>query len=112
MPNIRPINKEKYKISKNRFLELYHHCLQYTEWKQKLLGELPEEKKDFYLKMSANIEKSVEETDAGIYSWLLEGVTNEGVTYEKLKASGMPCNRSAYYKARREFYKILSKNQK
>lgn len=34
--NVRPINEKKYDISKHRFLELYHFCMQYSEWKDEL----------------------------------------------------------------------------
>ena len=36
MGNVRPLNKSKYGISKNRFWELYYWCLQYGEWKDEL----------------------------------------------------------------------------
>lgn len=32
----RPINKDKYGISKHRYLEVIHHCLQYPEWREEL----------------------------------------------------------------------------
>lgn len=36
MPDARPINEKKYNISKHRFLELKHHCMQYQEWRREL----------------------------------------------------------------------------
>ena len=36
MPDTRPINEKKYNISKHRFLELKHHCMQYQEWRREL----------------------------------------------------------------------------
>ena len=36
MPNVRPINEKKYGISKHKFLQAYHFCLQYNEWKEEL----------------------------------------------------------------------------
>ncbi|MXP77257.1 hypothetical protein GN277_18300 [Lachnospiraceae bacterium WCA-9-b2] len=36
MPDVRPINKKKYEISKHRFLELYYYCMQYREWVDEL----------------------------------------------------------------------------
>ena len=36
MANIRLLNKDKYKLSNDRFRELYHFCLKYEEWQQKI----------------------------------------------------------------------------
>ena len=35
MPNVRSLNPIKYKMSENRFKEMYFHCLQYDEWKER-----------------------------------------------------------------------------
>lgn len=34
--NVRPLNEKKYNITKHRFAELYHFCMQYPEWKDEL----------------------------------------------------------------------------
>lgn len=31
MPNVRPLNRKKYNISKRAFQTAYNYCLQYTE---------------------------------------------------------------------------------
>ena len=36
MPNVRPLNKKKYGISKYAFQTAYSYCLQYPEWKEEL----------------------------------------------------------------------------
>ena len=36
MPNVRPLNRKKYNISKRAFQTAYNYCLQYTEWKEEL----------------------------------------------------------------------------
>ncbi len=36
MPNVRNTSLKKYNISKHRFSELYHHCLQYNKWMDEL----------------------------------------------------------------------------
>lgn len=36
MPNVRPLNKKKYGISKHAFGTAYSYCLQYTEWREEL----------------------------------------------------------------------------
>ena len=33
---MRPINKDKYGIDTNRFLEIKYHCLQYPKWRREL----------------------------------------------------------------------------
>ena len=34
MPNVRPLNKKKYGISKHAFGTAYSYCLQYPEWRE------------------------------------------------------------------------------
>ena len=34
MPNVRPLNKKKYGISKYAFGTAYSYCLQYPEWRE------------------------------------------------------------------------------
>lgn len=36
MPNVRPLNKKKYGISKHAFGTAYSYCLQYPEWREEL----------------------------------------------------------------------------
>ena len=36
MPNVRPLNKKKYGISKYAFGTAYSYCLQYPEWREEL----------------------------------------------------------------------------
>ena len=36
MPNVRPLNRKKYNISKRAFQTAYNYCLQYNEWKEEL----------------------------------------------------------------------------
>ena len=36
MAKVKPLSRRKYEISKHRFYELYHYCLQYREWKDEL----------------------------------------------------------------------------
>ena len=67
-----------------------------------------EEKRKAFKKRYRVVEETVRETHAKIYPWLLEAVTVEKATYKRLKELGMPCGKSIYYEARREFYKLLS----
>lgn len=133
MPDIRPINEKKYEISKHRFLELYHYCLQYPEWIKELKGIQDTVKGISYdgVKVSGGghtnvtenlairreklrqkcevIEQTAIEADPDIYQWILEGVTTEYATYRYLKdAKGIPCGQTMYYNRRRKFFWILS----
>ncbi len=132
MPNVRPLNKRKYEISKHRFYELYHFCLQYNDWLQELnlLSEIKSTAFDGmpygqgYSDRTGNlairksvlkekcelIEKTAEEADADICKYILKAVTNEGVTYAYLKTVlDIPCGKDLYYNRRRRFYYLLSK---
>lgn len=44
MPNVRPLNKKKYGITKHAFGTAYSYCMQYNEWKEELLKEMSTEK--------------------------------------------------------------------
>ena len=46
MPNVRSLNPIKYKMSENRFKEMYFHCLQYDEWKERSITDPQEEKRE------------------------------------------------------------------
>ena len=94
----RPINKDKYGISKHRYLEVIHHCLQYPEWREELENmtdtvkaiQYGQEGKGSPSQASATerlaikraelqekckrIEQTAIEADADIYQWLLEGL--------------------------------------
>ena len=135
---IRPeISKRKpYYISKHRFYELKHFCLQYKEWKKELNDiSIPSSNsldgkvhtpggsaKDPVLEsvmrrelltdkihMVRKAAKACSE-DLGIY--VLKGVTEE-VSYERLVLqNGIPCCKETYYEAFRKFFFILSKLRK
>ena len=101
----RPINKDKYGISKHRYLEVIHHCLQYPEWREELENMTDTVKAIQYgqegkgspsqasaterlaikraelLEKCERIEQTAIEADADIYQWLLEGVTTDYATY-------------------------------
>lgn len=49
--------------------------------------------------------------DAGgdIGEFILKSVINEDVTFEDMKALGLPCERTMYYDRRRKYYYLLSK---
>lgn len=122
--------KKNYWISKHRYYELKHFCLQYKEFKEELEGltTVPGSFIDIsslsgfdgdrtgnmavrraYLTSKIDlIEKTAKETDPTIAKWLLRGVT-DGYSYEYLRGVlGMPCGRDYYYERYRKFYYLLS----
>ena len=133
MPDARPINKKKYEISKHRFLELYHYCMQYGEWIDELesmtdtvkgmgntegtrsggnAGSATERLVIRRMKLQEKceaIEQTAMEADPDLYQYIIEGVTTEYATYNYLKMSkDIPCGKTVYYDRRRKFYWLLS----
>ena len=135
MGNARPLNREKYGISKNRFRELYYWCLQYNEWKDELkdktyavkcieISDMPASHSNgdstqqlamrrVQLEQNCRlIEQTAIEADPDIYQYLLKAVTDENVTYRYLRlVMGMPCSHNTYYDRRRRFYWLLSQKK-
>lgn len=123
--------RNKFYISKNRFLMLYYYCLQYKDWQQEYInlhgirtintdglsgsrgsgnptaaaGERAAELSD---KMDV-IEDTAKEAAPEIWMYILLAVTTEGMTFDKLKGKGLPCERKMYYNCRRRFYWLLDK---
>jgi hypothetical protein len=132
---VRPLNHEKYGISRNRFSELYYWCLQYGEWKDELkyktdtvrslvITDTPSGRnpKDATQQLAIRraelegrcrlIEQTVIEADPDIYRYLLKAVTEEGISYRYLKMiMKIPCGRKMYYNRRRKFYWLLSQKK-
>ena len=130
---VRPLNERKYNISKHRFAELYHFCLQYPEWKDELkyktdsvasieITDMPTTHKnestvEALAIRRTNLEdkcKLIEQTaievDEEIYQYILKAVTNEYINYNYLSTiMNIPCSRNTYYDRRRKFYYLLSK---
>lgn len=117
----------EYYISKHRYYELKHFCLQYGEWKRELgklnwFGEKGDgrssdpakpvewmvERRNEYLKKMEMIEQAALEADCDIYKYLLKGVT-EGLSYGCLRADGLVCSRDYYYHQYRHFFYCLSR---
>ncbi|MGN0405321.1 MAG: hypothetical protein ACI4F1_08875 [Bariatricus sp.] len=124
---------KKYNISKNRFREVYYHCLQYNEWKAELEGKadtvkartitglpgaavtgsateaLAMRREELRKKMEV-IEQTAIEADPDLYQYILTAVTNEWATYWYLKQSmNMPCGQTKYYETRKKFYYLIAK---
>ena len=129
---VRPLNERKYNISKHRFAELYHFCLQYPEWRDELqyktdsvasieITDMPtQHKNESTVEVLAIrratledkcklIEQTAIEADSEIYQYILKAVTNECITYNYLyTVMSIPCSKKMYYDRRRKFYYLLS----
>ncbi len=129
---IRPINSSKYKITENRFKELYYFCLQYDEWIDELKYKKdtmrsPEVKlapgslgvgmptqelaiRREMLEHNCNIiRQAAVDADKELSGYILKAVTHKDITYNYLYSiMGIPCSRNTYYDRRRKFYWILS----
>ena len=135
MANVRPLNNKKYHISKHRFAELYHFCLQYNEWKLELryrtdtvgsagctAGRTGWEDQNPTETLAIErvtleekcrlIENTAREAEPEIYPYLLKAVTNEDITFVYLKEMmGIPCGKDMYYDRRRRFYYLLAQKK-
>lgn len=130
---IRPeiTKRNDYYISKHRYYELKHFCLQYYEWKDlynKLNGtpsslsfdimprktevSNPTEKvaiaKAEYAYNMKLIEDVAKETDSELWTYIFKAVT-KGITYSSLEVrDGIPCCRDTFYDRYRKFFWLLS----
>ena len=138
--DIRPevSEKNKYWISRHRYYELKHFCLQYSEWVEECRTL-----SDIYGVRSADFEREklsktnvvpdpvfecasrrellghkidlvrrlAIEVGGDLHSYILLGVT-EGWTYSKLRASmTIPCCKDTYYELYRKFFWLLDKTR-
>lgn len=128
--------KNRWYISKKRYLELYYFCLQYPEWKQ-TYAELEEGRScsASFLKIKEDLEindptgdDAVEKvilkekielvetvangTDVVLGKYILKAVT-EGLPYTKMKTIyEIPCERDMYYDRYRKFFYLLNRARK
>ena len=132
MPDVRSTSLKKFNISSHRFMELYHFCLQYNEWKDELqykcdtvhsieITDMPAAhgKSDATQNLAMRraelsrkcelIESTAKEAAPDIHEYILKAVTNEGITYKYLlNVMNIPCGKDMYYNRRRKFYWLLS----
>ena len=128
--------KNKYWISKHRYYELKHFCLQYSEWKKALLaieglsisspkidgiptatnsyGD-PTSKyaitKAYYSDKIKMIERIAHETDKQLGGYILLAVTEE-LSFNHLKTKmDIPCGKDMYYDRYRRFFWLLNKER-
>jgi len=123
--------KSKYYLSKHRYLELKHFCLQYPEWKERLKeindisaawignevpGGLPNETERIAIERSVLskkiwlVEQTCKKSDQQLWYYLLIGVTEERPFVYLHNALGMPCGKNMYYDRYRRFYWLMDQN--
>lgn len=129
-PNISPDNK--YWISKHRYYELKHFCLQYPEWKSAYEAMGTDSFTSYYVKVRKDershadptatlamkraeldrkikdVERCAFDSDPEIADYILQGVTT-GASYKYLSAAlGMPASKDMYYDRYRKFFWLLN----
>lgn len=121
-----------YWISKHRYYELKHFCLQYTEWKKLYSAGVSTIKSpkffrggnsknifdpvgdaaariEIFSRHMKMVEQTAIETDPELYSYILRSVT-EGCSYVALRTYlGIPCGRDYFYERYRKFFWLLDR---
>lgn len=121
-------------ISRQRYYELKHFCMQYKEWKIRLrmldgiqhqapYSDIPKtetnklfdpvfaaaDERESLEKRVSIVEKAAEYAGADLHGYILKGIT-EGLAYPILRVqTNIPCNRNEYYDRYRKFFWILDK---
>lgn len=123
--------KNPFYISKHRYYELRHMCLQYPEWKKAIKeidgydecihvkaanranGSVSDRvakavvRRELYFQKIRMVERVCKEADPTIARYLLKGIT-EGITYEFLKSRyDIPCSRDYYFNRYHQVFKLL-----
>ena len=135
MPELKPelSGRNRYWISKHRYYELKHYCLQYPDW-VKLLSELeikmgaaklgsihgtdPSDPTAKIAQMRVDLQRALHliqqtaidaSTELGVY--LLSAVT-EGIPFTQLQTMyEIPCSKDMYYDVYRKFFWLLSQRK-
>lgn len=127
--------KSKYYISKHRYYELKHFCLQYHDWmkeryyiRENVLGstsvitansdgskDSPVEKAVIRLeelnKKISLIVDTIKEVDESLYNYILMSVV-DAASYDSINTKfGVPCCKEVFYKKYREFFYKLDKKR-
>lgn len=121
-------------LSKHRYLELQHWCLQYPEWEKKIreikfLPDLVPARREnskwiakrgtedlgtLLAELSSNralVERVCNQASEELYPWLLLAVTR-GLSFNELKmVHEIPCERDMFYDRRRRFFLLLDKEK-
>ena len=123
--------KNEYYISKHRYYELKHFCLQYPEWMKEykainysvkgidpakerfgenldITSELAIRREELRKKMEM-VEQAALNTDPELVDYILMAVT-DGTSFEYLKMNkNIPCSRDMFYSRYRRFFKMLDR---
>lgn len=120
----------EYYISKHRYYELKHFCLQYPEWRKALndisyikvrtvsdkvqnsdISDITAElavKMAYYQDKIKCLNEAISALEPYIQPFIFDAVT-KGYSYERLRMMGnIPCSKDMYYKAYRRFFYILA----
>lgn len=104
-----------YELSRHRFAELKHYCMQYDEWQRLYLSyedqSLPPPEtaipKTAYLQAMQLIETTAMDTDAALGRYILRSVTHDVST----RALNPPCDSKSFDFYRRKFFWLLSERK-
>ena len=132
---VRPVvsKKNNYHISKHRFYELRHYCLQYDEWIDELRGldggfrstsiieiddVLVDDPVFNHVERKAELEERVEaihrcakKADRELWTYIVNAVTKD-LSFKELKMLyKIPSDKNQYYKSYRRFFSILSQEK-
>ncbi len=125
--------KNKYWISRHRYYELKHFCLQYPEWRRayanlefKMKGKIGDRIQQSEVpdptgklgQMRADLKRAMElveqcarDTDPILGSYVFQGVT-EGITFVQMQTlKEIPCGKDMYYECYRRFFWLLSQRK-
>ena len=124
----------KYTLSKSEYLSAKYYALRYKEWKTEMdlatdtnraitydgdivqgsgtgnpTEQLAIRRAELEHKIR-NIVDTAKEADPTMSKYILLYVTEEDMTFEKLKRiSGIPCEKNLFYRIRRKYYYLLAK---
>jgi len=126
-------DRNQYWISKHRYYELKHFCLQYPGWKKNYkeadgyctrsasLTEARDkrvindptamfaESRIYFADRIAMVDQAAKEAADSLSTYVLKSVT-EGASYEKINALyKLPCGKDTWYAIYRRFFWLLSK---
>lgn len=126
--------KNDFWLSKHRYYELKHYCLQYPEWKRQLANLSGLSKNGTTVKTKNSnigdptgstaimvsdlktkikeIDDAAKKADVVLAEYIVKAVT-EDRSYNYLNTYlNMPCGRDSYYKIYRKFFSLLDKSHK
>lgn len=131
--NVRPTisKKNDYWISKERYYELKHFCLQYRDWQKVLIAldglnrnnlpkfftstkyeespvELEVIAREHYNHLISMVEEAAHRADNDIYKYLLLAVVDNISCASLIAKYDMPCGKDKFYNSYRKFFWYLS----